>query len=364
MKITCTTDHLKNAVATTERFTGKQVTLPILSTILINTDGKLISLSATNLEFGIKVTIPGKSIKSGSVAVPAKPLLNFLQLLGDEILTLEEKSNILSLSTPESEVSINCLNPSDFPPLPAIKSEWTTPLPLPAFRDALTPVLRAVSPSDFKPEISGVLASFSGSSITLVGTDSFRLAEKVIPGNGDATPAVSCIIPARTVQELLRILPPGGPATISIGENQVLVEWNGARLISRLVDGTFPPYQGIIPSAFEANIVAKREALVAKIRLATIFTSRLNDLSLTYQPTTIELTTVHPELGRSSSRLPANVRGKNGMIVFNIRYLLDGIESFTGEQVHLAISSPSGPALLQDPDDPTLRYLLMPIRPV
>ncbi len=364
MKVTCTIEHLREAILTAERFTGKQVTLPILSYILIRADGKNISLTATNLEFGIEVITPGKIMKSGRAAVPVKQISQALQLLKEGVITLEESSNTLFLYTPDSEISIQNLNVEDFPSLPTIAKEKTFSFPPEPFQQALALALRAVSSSDFKPELSGVYVSFSGDTITLAGTDSYRLAEKLISTPEGLEGQHECILPPRTSHELLRILPEAGPITLSVGENQVIFEWPGVKMISRLIDGTYPPYQNVIPRAFEATLTLKREDFVSKIRLASVFASRLNDVTLAYSTGGVEVSTVHPELGRTTSRLSSSVKGRPGSVIFNFKYLLDGLESIAGDQVTLSISSPAGPALLTDPQDTSFRYLLMPIRPV
>lgn len=366
MKITCTTEHLKIVILNAERFTSKQVTLPILADILFKVDEKNITINATNLEFGIQITIPGKIIKEGKASIPAKILSSFIQLLPETTITLEEKNNLLNIHTADSEITIPTHSTDDFPTFPTIKSERVFKVPTEALNQALPIVIKSVSLSDFKPELSGVFVVFNQEIITLVGTDSFRLAEKILPIENSIPEHYECIIPSRTSQELIRILPsnPNSEMNIVVGENQALFSWPGVKIISRLVDGAYPPYQNIIPKAFETTIMVKKDELISKIRLASIFSSRLNDVTLTYNDNSLEISTNHPELGRSSSRIPSKTKGKTGSSVFNFKYLLDGVEALAGDNVNLHISSATGPALVQDPEDKYFRYLLMPIRPI
>lgn len=366
MKITCTTENIRSAVMVAERFTSRHITLPILSHILCRADEKKISLIATNLEVGVEYQVAGKIQKPGSVAIPAKQFSQLLSSLQEETVIIEGKSNQLILHTPSSNVTMLGLDASDFPNLPSIKKEYSFSIPAPELLAALEAVIPAAATSDIKPELSGVLIALEENELVLVATDSFRLAEKKISDVGGARERLECILPIRTAQEVARTLPAGGDGEVQIiiGEHQAVFAWGGVRIISRLIDGTYPPYQNIIPSSFETTLLVNRGDFLKKIRLAAVFSSRLNDVTLRFSPTELEVMSANAETGSTSARLAAKGRGASGSTVFNYRYLSDGLDAAAGENVILNLNGISGPTLIQNPGDTSFRYLVMPIRSV
>ena len=363
MKITCTTEHLKTAVLTTERFTGRNVTLPILSHILITVKERKISLSATNLEIGIEYNIPGKIQKPGNITIPAKLLSQILHSIQDEATTLEVKSQQLTLHTISSDITLHGLNPNDFPTLPAIRREHTFHIGASELVANLQRVLPAAATTDLKPELAGILIATSPNTITLAATDSFRLAEKILTTPTGIEENTQVIVPARAMLEVLRTLGASDEdVEVNVGEHQIVLEWNETKVLSRLIDGTYPPYQSLFPKAYETTLVVNRDDLIKKIRLASVFSSRLNDVTLKFSPTELTVSTANSETGTTTSRLSAQGRGGTGSVMFNYRYLLDGLETTGGKEVTIYLNGVAGPALIQNPSDTSYRYLLMPIR--
>ncbi len=364
MKVTCTIGNLKAAVAAAERFTGKHITLPVLSCLLLSAKENRVFITATNLETGIEYIIPSKVQKSGIAAIPARTFSQILQALEDEIVTLEAKQHHLTIHTSSSNVTIVGLNPTDFPNLPSIKKENSLTIKSTILTQSLGKVLPAAAITDIKPELSGVLLVTAPGSVTLTATDSFRLSEKLIRKADGVSEAVECIIPAKTLQELMRIVPADEEVdvVISIGEHQAVFEWGAVRVISRLVDGAYPPYKNLIPKAYETTIVADRNALLKKIKLASLFSSRLNDVTIQFSQNQLEVTTTNSDTGSTATRIPAKGRGSSTAVMFNYRYLIDGLEAAGGENIVLNLNGTSGPAMVQNPDDSSFLYLVMPIR--
>ncbi|MBI4132145.1 MAG: DNA polymerase III subunit beta [Candidatus Sungbacteria bacterium] len=366
MKITCTTENLRSVVAVVERFTGRHITLPILSYILCRADDKKIIFTATNLEIGIERHVPGKVQKAGAAVIPAKPFTQLLTTIRDDTITLEARAQQIILHTPTADVTIVSLNHNDFPTLPVIKREYTFSVPAQEFTGALERVLPAAATSDLKPELSGVLLSTAPATLTLAATDSFRLAEQTMTDHPGIREELACIVPLRTTQELFRSLAAeeGGDVRVSIGEHQAVFEWGGTRILSRLVDGTYPPYRAIIPAAYETTLLVSRIDLMEKIRMAAVFSSRLNDVTLRFSPTELEVATDNAETGSTRARLPVKGRGASGSAVFNYRYFSDGLAAAGGENILLSLNGVSGPTLISNPGDSSYRYLVMPIRSV
>src|SRR3989344_1583975 len=364
MKIECTTKNIRDAALAVERFSGRHITLAILSHILITTKHKKISIIATNLEIGIEYIIPGRVVRAGATTASAKTFSHILQSLTEGVVTLNAEKTQLSLHTPTSDIIINSLNPEEFPNLPAITEEHTFSIAAATLTSALQTVLPAAATTDLKPQLTGILFATAPGMLTLAATDSFRLAERRIKNQDSVRDTTECIVPLRTIQEVIRTLPTDGDITVTLGEHQIVFQSGDIRILSRLIDGAYPPYRNIIPKSFETHLVVERAAFLKSIRLAAVFSSRLNDVTCTFSPAEIEVSTANSEAGSSAVRLGAKGTGKSGSVTFNYRYLTDGLEAASGEHVTLELNGTSGAAQIQSPNDPSFLYLLMPIRSV
>lgn len=364
MKIECTINNIRDAALAAERFSGRNITLPILSHVLITIKNKKISVIATNLETGIECVVPGRIVRAGAATASAKTFSHILQSLTDDVVILDAGENHLTLHTPTSDITLNSLNPEEFPSLPVITEEYTFSITASVLTPALQTVLPAAATTDLKPQLTGILFATSPGVLTLAATDSFRLAERKLKNQDRMRDTTECIVPLRTIQEVIRTLPADGDITITLGEHQIVFQSGDIRILSRLIDGAYPPYRNIIPKSFETHLVVDRAAFLKSIRLAAVFSSRLNDVTCAFSPTEIEVSTANADAGSSAVRLPAKGTGKAGSVMFNYRYLADGLEAAPGEHVTLELNGTSGAAQIRSPHDPSFLYLLMPIRSV
>src|SRR3989338_8087583 len=206
MKFSCVKENLERALSTAERFTGKNITLPILSNVLLEVKGNELTVTGTNLEYAVELKVPGKGLKEGRVSVPAKILNSLLQSLNEEKVELEEKGNNLFIHTVLRNTRINGMSAEDFPLIPKIKKTISVSVEASSFKLGMEKLLPAVSASEFKPELTGVYVHFSPKNIKLAATDTFRLAEKVLPFKGQEGETFSFILPQRVALELSRII--------------------------------------------------------------------------------------------------------------------------------------------------------------
>lgn len=363
MKIVCTRNNIRDALQLAERFTGKNLTLPILSNILLEAEDKKVRCVATNLEIGVEVSVPCKVIKEGSVTIPGKVINTLLSSIDDEAITLEEKDEALTLKTDSSHFSIQGIAPKDFPILPKPQKGREFSIPAKELKTSLGQVLSSVAASDFRPELAGVFFKKDAKLLTLVATDSFRLAEKKLPLPSVSAEPSSFILPARTVQELLRTLPDEDEEVrIRESESQVFFQAGGTYIVSRLIDGNYPDYAVIIPKEFAAHVSISRDELLKKIRSAAVLASKLNDITLDFSSHESFVAAANAEVGKSKILLASKIKGKESRVSFNFRYLLDGLEALAGEELLLSLNGDSGPALIRDPNNASFQYVVMPIR--
>lgn len=367
MKIICLKNNLLPFSISAERFIGKNVTLSILNSVLLETKNKKLHISATDLEIAFEAEIICKVSQEGRITIPIKVFNQIIQSIPDNEIMLEQKENLLYITFGDSEVFIHGTSEGDFPIIPEIKS--TNPIMVPAafFKIALAQVLPAVSFSDIKPEISGVYFTIEKNKVVLTATDTFRLAEKTIFLDTNDNKKDSFIIPYKTAQELMRIIndDADGEFLIYHKEGHALFVFQNMSITSRLVDGNFPEYKTIIPPSFTTSVVVNKKELIQKARLASVVSGKLFDILFHFSQNEIEISAQSQELGKTHSKIKTKIKGKEVSISFNYRYFLQGIDAIQNqEEIFIGVNSDTTPVLLSEPNDNSFLYIVMPIRGV
>lgn len=363
MKFTCITEQVRHGLSAAERFNGKNTTLPILANVLMEVDGNTLKLITTNLESGIQVVIHGNGGSSGRVCVPIKVLSSFLQSVNDEKIQIEEKQGNLLVTADLRTTRINGVPADDFPLLPKITKSESFQIDAVSLKNGLEKVLPAVSASEFKPELSGVYIGVSPTQVKFAATDTFRLAEKTVTLDEKyKNKSFSFIMPHRIAQEIIRVIGDDEEVTISMSENQALIETDGLMIVSRLVEGNFPDYGGIIPKNFETSCHVSRTPLVSAVRASSIFASKLQDVMFNTTAKAIDINSSNQDVGEYINSLPCSIAGKETSVSFNCRYLLDGLQSLDEDDVFVGFNGKQGPTLLRNKADGSFLYVVMPIR--
>lgn len=373
MKFTTLVDNLKKAVALAERITGKNLTLPILSNILLTSDKNKIYISATDLELGIKLTVSGKMEGEGKIAIPVKTFSSFLTNLSEEKVILKEEKNVLQVKTENYEADFQGVDAADFPIIPSVKTEKYIEVEKNILGEAIEQILPSISYNSAKPELNGVLLKLHKSGLELVGTDSFRLSKKIIKQDNIKTnieKELTIIIPLRTMQELLKILQgdleeESSLVRISSDPNQVQFSLENIRLVSRLINAEYPKYSSIIPLEFENKIVISKRKLLEAVKIIGLFSGKINDTKFKFDPSkkSITIEAQDPSLGKSHTTIsPKEISGKMLEISFNYRFLLDGLNSVNEEQVFIGLNKEINPALIRGENSTDFIYILMPIK--
>jgi len=369
MKLIILKSNLLIGLAAVERGVGNNTNLPILKNIHIKTDEGRIVLSSTNLELAVRYAISGKIIDPGEVVVPFQLFNSVMKNLNTERVTLEQKEKKFIISSDNYEAFIPGQDIQEFPIIPSLHEDFQSLiLPKEMFISALSRVIVATQYSDIRPEISGVFFLYKDGGLALVATDSFRLAEKVLDFKDAKTKTeqIAAIIPFRTAEEILRVLPfcSEEDVEIALDTTQVLFSTQTLRLISRLIDGTFPHYHAIIPREFKTETTIQRAELLDALKLVSAFSGRAHDVRLTLEEhgKYIELLAQDSALGENRYRIPVKIKGEACSLVFNWRFLADGLRVLEGDEIHFLINGPDRPVVLKSPLEPSFTYVAMPIK--
>ena len=363
MKLECRIEEIKNKISQVEKITGKNLTLPVLNSILLIASGKSLKLRATNLSLGIEVEIPAKIEKEGIGAVSGLVLSNvFSNVFQNENVYLEEVNGNLLIQTKKSKIKLKGQPHEDFPTIPKVvgTSFEIDPKKL---VEGIKSVYYSSSPSDIKPEISSVFMYTNEDNLVFVSTDSFRLAEKKIKIKG--LPEIQGIlIPYKNIGEILRVFGES-PSIVKVcfNKNQISFSSDDVYLTSRIIDGVFPDYRQIIPKTSETNAIILKQDLLNALKLSNIFSDKFNQVNLKISPKekVFELSSANNDIGENKTYLDAALTGEDIELGFNYRYFLDCFQSISADSVSIKFSEATSPLVISPVGDTSFIYLIMPM---
>lgn len=366
MKFTCTQENLAHGLNAVSRVASKSAVLAILNNVLIIAEEGRVQLQTTNLELAVTIGVRAKVEAPGRYTAPSRLLTEFISLLGNERVTLETVAGGLRVTSGHSHTTIKGTAAEDFPVLPTHEATTTTTLPANTLRHALEGVVFAAANDESRPEISGILFHLKGNRCTVAATDSYRLAEYTSTALNPVGTDRRAIVPARTVQELLRLCPDDETVvTLHLGDDQARFLVGDVEMVSRVIEGQYPDYQQIIPTAWETKVTCDREELLKNVRATSLFCkSGINDLSLTFDPAQkqVSLSAANTQVGEHETSISCDIEGAATTTIYNFRYLIDGLTSLGGRTVTIELQDQNTPGVLRNPEQPDALYLLMPIR--
>ena len=363
MKLECKIEEIKNKVLQVEKITGKNLTLPILNSILLIASGKSLKLRSTNLSLGIEVEIPAKIEKEGIVAISGSVLNGiFSNVFQNENVYLESVDGNLLIQTKKSKIKLKGQPHDDFPTIPRVDGT-TFEIESKKLIDGIKSVYYSSSVSDIKPEISSVFIYTHENDLVFVSTDSFRLAEKKIKTKG--LPEIGGIlIPFKNIAEILRVF--GESASmikVCFNKNQISFSSDNIYLTSRVIDGVFPDYRQIIPKNSFTNAIMLKQDLLNALKLSNIFSDKFNQVNLRIAPQEkiFELSSANNDIGENKTYLDAALTGENIELGFNYKYFLDCFQSISTDSVSIKFSGASSPLVISPVSDLSFIYLIMPM---
>jgi DNA polymerase-3 subunit beta len=368
MKCITIADNLKKALSIVERATSKDITLPILGSFFITTEGGALRVMGTNLEIGIQTTVRCTVSEQGSVVVPSKQLLSYISTLSkDEKVTIETNGIDIILTVQGQETNIKGYPQEDFPPFPTLKELYKAALTKKDINQFFPRVLTSVSKSAIKPELASILVIFEKENLLIASTDSFRLSEErlKLAALSIKNPKEVFLLPSRTFEEIIRLTDQSEDDKVEflIGKGEGLFKFGDITLYSRLTEGNFPDYQQIIPKTFKTHGTITRQDIVTQLRRASIFANKLNSVSFTLNVKNKSITIESKNnQGTYKGVMKGEFDGEDISIVFNFQYLLQGVESYNEEKLFFGFNSESQPLLIKPTGREGSIYIVMPMK--
>lgn len=365
MELTVTQENFARALSAVGRVASNKTQLPILSNILLRTDGNRLLVAATNLEVATTQYIGAKIIKPGAITLPARLISEFVGSLPKGSIDIKVVNSNIHLTSGKYSSIINGVVADDFPELPTINEDSSISYSINTedFKQAVSQTIITASSDSTRPVLTGVYWHSHNGSLYLAATDGYRLSERrLVETKSD----VSAIIPVQTLQEVLRtIVDDADVVDILFDETQVRFRINEAEVISRLVDGNFPDYRQLIPAQSDITAVVDKQDFVRVTKIAGLF-ARESGGSVTVtvddEQKTVSLHSIASELGENTSEVDATIKG-SGQVTLNSRYISEALSAVDGDTIEFSFSGKLSPCILKATDKDTNYYhVIMPLK--
>jgi DNA polymerase-3 subunit beta len=373
VKLTCLQENLAKGISIVSRVVSTRAVLPVLSNILMATDDGRLKLAATDLSTSMTCWIGAKVEEEGEITVPARLLSDFVSTLPSAQIQMElvTRTKSLHLKCAQFEADIHGIDAQDFPLIPSDVTDHKIEIPPAVLRQMVEQVTLAAAPAEEgRLVLTGTLAEFQGSQLTMVAADGFRLSLRRTQLSEEVPEPLEVIIPARALRELARVsVEEEDPIQIIVtpNRNQVLFRLSNIEIVSQLIEGKFPDYNQIIPSSYGTRVIVNTHDLMRAFRISVLFSRDVANIvrlevipgsELTPGRLRVESTA---EVGQNVGELDATVEGEQMEIAFNGRYLIDMLNVMGTEQVVLEATNPSRPGILKPVGDENLVYVVMPM---
>ncbi len=372
MKFKINRDHFANGLAQVLNVVGSKATMPILSNVLIEAENNQISLTTTNLDLGIRCRIKAEVKETGAVTLPVKRLASIVRELPNVDVSLDASPNHqVKLSSGGSTFRIMGIGREDFPPLPEFGDEKAFTLEQTELSAMLRSVAYAQSADETRYILNGVYFNFRDAKLSLVATDGRRLAviskEMEVP----ASSAGAIILPAKTVAELSRLLDKGEKVKINFNDRRCAFQiatdkdtsglTDSIYLYSKVVEGSYPNYQQVIPKETHQRIKLERELLLQCVhRAALVCSEKANSVRIKLTGNLLEITAQSPDFGEAHESMAIGYSGPDLQVAFNPAFLMDPLRALTRDEVFFEIKDEVSPGVFKTVDN--FICVIMPVR--
>jgi len=344
-------------------------TIPILSNVLIEADeGGGIRLMATDLDLQIHESVEADISDPGAITVPAHTLFDIVRKLPEgsqvELIAAEGR---MQVNAGRARFTLSTLPRDDFPIIAQGDLPTRFELPAVTLKQIIDKTRFAISTEETRYYLNGIYMHVSDEAqpvLKAAATDGHRLARVTVPRPEGAQGMPGVIIPRKCVGELRKLLDEiDGTVQISLSDTKIRFDLGAAVLTSKLIDGTFPDYNRVIPTANDKLLKLDPRGFEEGVdRVSTIASERTRAVKMALDRDKVTLSVTSPENGTAAEEIPADYGAESFEIGFNARYLLDILGQIEGDTVEVHLADAAAPTLLRESDKAPALYVLMPMR--
>ena len=367
MHITFPKANLQKAINVLQKVSQNKTSSNLPGAIYMTTKNGQVELQGNDFELGIRLTIDGDIKEPGTLVVGSRYFQELIRKLpGDTIeLYKPENGNSLTITSGSSEFNLVTLHPDDFSLVEQIHDQDHVNIDSFAMKELIDLTNYAAATDEDRPVFTGALLEIKENEVTMVATDTHRMAVKKITIDEPATTPMRAIIPTKTLAEVSRLLPTDNPAMINIiwNRTQIVFNFESIYIISRLIEGTYPEYEKVIPSQFDSSAVIDRREFAGAVDRVSLLAKDIsyNVIRYDWAESNVTLSTQNSEIGMAKEDVAVEFKGTPFTISFNGRYISDILRHSTGDNIHLFLKQ-NGPVVIRQDNNPNYTYVVTPVR--
>jgi DNA polymerase-3 subunit beta len=378
MKLSVSKDEMQEKLSNIQNIVEKKNTMPILSHFLLSAAKKGSYIIATDIETALKEPLDAKIEKEGKVCIPARKLFEIVRELEGDLTVELVDEQWLRIKAGKSDFRLACLAPSEFPAWPALGDAEAITIDAATLMEMAEKTIYSAGESDTRYTLNGLLFHIKSKDkwLTIVGTDGHRLALIMRQMDGEVKQEKKIIVPRKAVSELRRFLPASkvvdrtsedeketDKVKISMGEKHLLFSVGDVQFLTRLIEGTYPNYENVIPQANEKKIFIERNIFSKVLRRVSVMSrERASAVRFDIGENKLVVSSSNPDLGEAKEEVAIDYKFDKLTLGFNARYMIDVLEAMMSEKVILELQDSLSPVLLKEDGNENYKCVIMPMR--
>jgi len=360
-------EEIQKVLQSIQGIVDKKTTMPVLSHFLLKVD-KSAYIHATDLDIALKRPVSVEIQKKGSLCIPARKLMEIAREVEDALLLESQENNWLKITSGKSTFKLMGLPEEEYPTLPEVSKTQEFSIDAHMLVDMIEKTVYATGESDTRYTLNGLLMHFTPKKkaieLNIVGTDGHRLSVITRQIKGKLSEEKRLILPKKAASELRRILEASSEEiSICLNKNHIFFLLDEIVFTSRLIEGTYPSYEQVIPQDNEKKAVIDKVAFLKALRRTSIMSrERTNAIRLDIEEGRITLSSINPDLGEAREEMAGQYKGEQISIGCNARYLIDAVQAMEGESIRMELQEPLSPILIVETEETGYRCVIMPMR--
>jgi DNA polymerase-3 subunit beta len=365
MELTTSQDILLRGLQKIQGIVERKNTLPILSHFLLTAQSDGVVIHATDLELGYRGSLDATVNKPGTVTLPARKTYDILRELpaGSQVNMTMENHGWVRITAGAAAFKVPCLPAEEYPALPHIDDADFSSLDNDTLEEMIRKTTFATSHDETRYTLSGVLLVCNDGETTMVATDGHRLAH--IKRSVSIGKTLHIIVPRKALDEVSRFAVDSEAQEIDIAslDNHLIFRRGRAVLVTRLIEGQFPDFEGVVPKEFTRRATVDHERLLRALRRVSLLSNeKTKPVKVEFESDSLTLRSNTPEMGEAMEQIPAEYDGEAMVMGFNARYVLDALAVIDDEQIALELNDPLNPGVMRPLGDDQYFYVIMPMR--
>ncbi|MBA3060705.1 MAG: DNA polymerase III subunit beta [Nitrospirae bacterium] len=366
MKLSVSKEELQEKLSNIQNIVEKRNTMPVLSHFLLDAGKKKAHIVATDLETAIKEPLQVKVEQEGKLCIPARKMFEIVKEVDGDITMETEDGQWLKVNAGLSKFKLACLSADEFPAWPGMENVEEMQMDTKNLIEMIEKSLYAAGESDTRYTLNGLLfhVKKGSSEMTVVGTDGHRLSSITSKINTPLKEEKKVIIPRKAAAEIRRFLDRDTESlTVVIGKNHVMFKIEEVEFLTRLIEGTYPNYEQVIPSGNEKKVIISKDEFIKALRRVSVMSrEKSNAIKVDIADGSLVLSASNPDLGEAKDEVKIEYKGEALSLGFNARYLIDALNAMSGEKVLFELQDPLSPTLLKEEKDDNYKCVIMPMR--